>query len=317
MAGVARSSTHLTGYQPAVTNVGDLLADIPEISAVAEVFGEQLVQVASHDITDDLLLLFAKRILQLLEDDDVDGVVLTHGTNTLEESAYFLNLTVRSRKPVVLVGAMRPGTSMSADGPMNLFQAVVAAASPESPGRGVMVVMNNQIIGARDVVKTDTLTVDSFKAPVFGYLGYVIEDQAHFYRAGLRRHTFDSEFDVSGIKALPKTGIVYGHTGDSRVVIDALVADGFEGIVHAGSGTAAISKAMSAGVRDAVNRGVVIVRAPRSSLGILTRNMEYDDDRFGTVSGDTLNPQKARVLLMLGLTRSNNSLDIQRYFDIY
>lgn len=317
IAGAGKSSTHFTGYQPAVTHIEDLLANVPELARIAVITGEQVVQVASHDVTDDVLLLLGKRINELLQGDAVDGVVVTHGTNTLEETAYFLNLTVRSRKPIVLVGSMRPGTSMSADGPMNLFQAVVTAASPESQGRGVVLVMNNQIIGARDLVKTDTLTVDSFKAPLFGYLGYVVEDKTYFYKSACRKHTYESEFDLCGIFSLPKTAIVYGHIGDTRTAMDSFVAEGFQGIVHAGSGTAAISQAMSQGVTDAVSRGVVVVRAPRSSLGIVTRNMEYDDDRYGTVSGDTLNPPKARILLMLGLTRSNDPREIQRLFDTY
>lgn len=268
-------------------------------------------------MTNDILLKLGKRVNEILRQDDVDGIVITHGTNTLEETAYFLNLVVKSSKPVVLVGAMRPGTSMSADGPMNLFRAVVTAGSAESKGRGVMVVMNDQIIGARDLVKTDTMTVDTFKAPVFGYLGYVVDNKVRFYKTAARKHTEQSEFDISNVKVLPRVDIVYGYENDSRVALDAFVKNGAKGIVTAGSGTAAVSKAMEPGVVDAVKADVAVVRSPRTSLGIIAHNMEFDDEKFGTVAGDTLNPPKARILLMLALTKTNNAKEIRRIFDTY
>ena len=317
IAGAGVSSTQYEGYQAAVTPVDTLLKNVPELTKIARVSGEQIAQVASQDMSNEVLLKMAKRVNALLSSDEVDGVVITHGTNTLEESAYFLNLVVKSRKPVVMVGAMRPGTSMSPDGPMNLFRAVVTAGSPEAAGRGVMVVMNDQIIGARDVVKTDTMTVDTFKSPLFGYLGYVVDSKPHVYKSATRRHTEQTEFDVSKLDSLPRVEIVQGYQNDSRTALDAFVAAGAKGIVHAGSGTAAISKFMHPGVVDAVRQGVAVVRTSRSSLGILTRNMEFDDDKFGTVSGDTLNPAKARVLLMLALTRTRDVREIQRIFDTY
>ncbi len=317
IAGAGVSSTQYAGYQAAVTPVDKLLQNVPELAKVANVTGEQVAQVASHDMTNEIMLKLAKRINVLLAQDDVDGIVITHGTNTLEETSYFLNLVVRSSKPVVLVGAMRPGTSMSADGPMNLFRAVVTAGSKESKGRGVMVVMNDQIIGARDLVKTDTMTVDTFKAPVFGYLGYVVDNKVRFYKTAARKHTEQSEFDISNVSVLPRVDIVYGYENDSRVALDAFVKDGAKGIVTAGSGTAAVSKAMESGVVDAVKAGVSIVRAPRTSLGIIAHNMEFNDDKFGTVAGDTLNPPKARILLMVGLTKTNDVKELRRIFDTY
>lgn len=317
IAGVGVSSTQYAGYAAAVTPVDKLLAAVPELSAVAQVSGEQVAQVASHNMTVPIMLKLAQRINALLASDEVDGVVVTHGTNTLEETAYFLNLTVKSRKPVVMVGAMRPGSSMSADGPMNLYRSVVTAASHSARGHGVMVVMNDQIIGARDLHKTDTMTVDTFKAPVFGVLGFVVDNRAHFYKAAARTHTAASEFDVASLTGLPRVDIVMGYADDSRTAIDAAVAAGAKGIVHAGAGTASVSAAVQPGIVDAVARGVVVVRAPKSSLGIVTRNMEFDDDKFGTVSGDTLTPSKARILLMLALTRSSDPKEVQRLFDRY
>lgn len=317
IAGAGVSSTQYEGYKAAVTAVDKLLENVPELSKVARVSGEQIAQVASQDVTNDVLLKLAKRVNALLATPEVDGIVITHGTNTLEETAYFLNLTVKSEKPVVLVGAMRPGTSMSADGPMNLFRSVVTAGSGDARGRGVMVVMNDQIIAARDLEKTDTMTVDTFKSPVFGLLGFVVDDKPHFYRGALRRHTAETEFDVSGLDSLPRVDIVIGYQNDSREALDAFVAKGAQGIVHAGSGTAAISQNMHPGVVDAVTKGVAVVRTSRSSQGILAHNVEFDDDKFGTVSGDTLNPVKARILLMLALTRTKDVNEVQRLFDTY
>ena len=322
IAGAGVSSTQYEGYKAAVTPVDQLLQNVPELSKIANVSGEQICQVSSENVNNEILLQLAKRVNTLLAskkdvENDVDGIVITHGTNTLEETVYFLNLVVKSKKPVVMVGAMRPGTSLSADGPMNLFRAVVVAGSKDALNRGTMVVMNDQIIGARDLQKTDTITVDTFKAPIFGYLGYVIDDKAHFYRSGIRKHTTQTEFDVSELTELPRVYIVYGHQSDSRVGFDAFVKAGAKGIVHAGAGTAAISGVMLPAVQDAVKKGVVVVRTPRTSLGILTHNMEVNDDEYGTVAGDTLNPPKARILLMLALTKTNDPKEVQRMFDEY
>ena len=317
IAGAGVSSTQYAGYQAAVTPVDKLLQNVPEINKVAHVTGEQIAQVASQDMDNETLLKIGKRVNSLLARSDVDGLVITHGTNTLEETAYFLNLVVKSSKPVVLVGAMRPGTSMSADGPMNLFRAVVTAGSQNATAKGVMVVMNDQIIAARDLVKSDTMTVDTFKAPIFGYLGYVVDDKAYFYKGAARKHTHQSEFDISQLSSLPRVDIVYGYQSDSPVALNALVKDGAQAVVHAGSGTAAISKNMEPGIVNAVKSGVAIVRSPRTSLGIITRNMEFDDDKFGTIAGDTLNPPKARILLMLGLTKTRNAKELQRIFNTY
>ena len=180
-----------------------------------------------------------------------------------------------------------------------------------------MVVMNDQILGARDVHKTDTMTVDSFKSPLFGVMGLVTDNVCHFYRSGIRCHTLDTEFDISEIQALPKVDIVYGYQDDNRVMLDACVKSGSSGIVLAGAGTAAISAQMVPAVKDAIEAGVAIVRVSRSSLGLVGHNLEFDDDAYGTVSGDTFNPAKARIMLMLALTRSINRQNIQACFDRY
>ncbi len=315
IAGASASATQYVGYRPAVTPVDALLAAVPALAEVADITGEQVAQVASQDMTGALRLALAQRINALLATDTFDGVIVTHGTNTLEETAYFLNLTVRSRKPVVLVGAMRPANALSADGPMNLFRAAVVAASEQAAGRGVVVVMNDRIIGARDLHKADTMTVDAFSAPLFGVLGLVSDRHAHFYRGGLRRHTADSAFVVSHLHSLPSVHIAYGHEDDDGTAIDAFVAAGAQGIVHAGAGTASVSQRVQPAILEAVARGVVVVRAPRGAHGLLARGMEFDDETHGTVTGDTLSPPKARVLLQLALTQTHDPRAVQRLFD--
>lgn len=317
IAGASGSATQYVGYRPAVTAVNELLAAVPALSEVADITGEQVAQVASQDMTGALRLALAQRINALLATDTCDGVIVTHGTNTLEETAYFLNLTVRSTKPVVMVGAMRPADALSADGPMNLFRAAVVAASTQATGRGVMVVMNDRIIGARDLHKADTMTLDAFTSPLFGFMGLVSDRSAHFYRGGLRRHTAHSAFDISGLQSLPCVHIACGHEDDDRTAIDAFVAAGAEGIVHAGAGTASVSQRVKPSIVDAVARGVVVVRVPRGSHGLVARGMEFDDEAHGTVAGDTLSPPKARILLQLALTQTRNPHEVQALFDTH
>lgn len=317
IAGAGRSSTEYVGYSAAVTDIQDILSELPVLGGLAHIQARQWLQVASQDMTCQHLLNLGVEVNRLLQQDDCDGVVITQGTNTLEETAYFLNLVVRSTKPVVVTGAMRPSTSLSADGPMNLYRATVVACASQAAGRGVMVVMNDQVFGARDVHKTDTMTVDSFKSPMFGVMGLVLDDECRFYRTAVRRHTHQSEFELAGLEDLPRVDIVYGYPDDHRVVVDACVAAGARGIVLAGAGTASISQRLLPAIQDAVSRGVAVVRVSRSSLGLIGRNMEFDDDMHGTLAGDTLNPSKARILLMLALTRSSKRAYIQSCFDTY
>lgn len=317
IAGTAGSSTQTVGYTAAVLPVDKLLASVPELKNVASVGGEQIAQVASENMTHAVWLKLAKRVNQLLASDEVDGIVITHGTDTLEETAYFLNLVVKSDKPVVLVGAMRPATAMSADGPLNIFNAVVVAASPQARGKGVLVSLNDTINGARDVTKTSTSAVDTFRSPDLGLLGYVQDGKVLFYKQSTRLHTTRSVFDVSRLEALPRVEIVYGYADNSRVMLDAAVAAGAKGIIHAGVGNGSLFDEVKQGLSDAQKKGVVIVRSSRVGSGIVARNGEANDDQLRFVVSDTLNPQKARVLLALALTRTSDPAEIQRLFYQY
>ena len=242
IAGAGASSTNLAEYKGGTILGEQLVKAVPEIQRYANVKVEQIVNVGSPNITLENLLTLANGINKIFsEDPKVAGVVVTHGTNTMEETAYFLNLTIKYDRPVVLVGAMRPSTAISADGPLNLLNAVRTATSPEARRKGVLIVMNDEINGARDVTKTNTYRVETFRSPELGYLGYIDEDKVTFYRASTKRHTVNSEFDVSNLHELPKVDIVYSYIQPSVTMVQALHASAVKGIVFAGTGAGGLS----------------------------------------------------------------------------
>lgn len=317
IAGTAASNIQTVGYTSAVLAVDKLLAGVPELKTIANVSGEQIAQVGSENMTSEIWLKLAKRVNALLASPEVDGVVVTHGTDTLEETAYFLNLVTKSDKPVVLCGAMRPATAMSADGPMNIYNSVLIAGSREARGRGVLVAMNDVINGARDTTKTNTSTMDTFRAPELGFLGYIQDGKPYFYKASTRKHTTGSVFDVTKLDVLPRVDIVYGYANNSRAMIDAAVAAGAKGIVHAGVGNGSVFQELQPAMKDARQKGVVVVRSSRVGNGLVARNGEVNDDELDTIVADNLNPQKARVLLMLALTKTSDPKAIQDYYHEY
>ena len=317
IAGTGASSTTTVGYTAATVGVQSLIKAVPELAKVANVTGEQVFQIASENMSNEHWLTLAKRVNALLAQPNVDGIVITHGTDTLEETAYFLDLVVKSKKPVVLVGAMRPSTALSADGPINLYNSVLLAASPEAVGKGVLVAMNDQIQAARDVTKINTSTLDSFRTPELGMLGYIQGSKPYFYRQSTRKHTVNTEVDVSNLSSLPMVEIVYGYANVGPVAVDAFVAAGAKGIIHAGVGDGSLAAKVVPALKAARQKGAIIVRASRVGQGILARNGEANDDELDFVAADTLNPQKARILLMLALTRTTATRDIQRMFYTY
>lgn len=316
IAGIASSNTQTTGYKAGEVAIQTLIDAVPAIKEVANVSGEQVVKISSNNITDDVLLHLAKRCNELLKDPKINGIVITHGTDTLEETAYFLNLTVHSKKPVVLVGSMRPSTAISADGPMNLLNAVRLAADPQAIGQGVLVSLNDQISAARDVTKTDTSHVNTFSSHSLGYLGVTAGGKNYFYRAVTKPHTYQSEFDVSKLKSLPRVDIVYTHANADGVMVDAAVAAGAKGIVHAGSGNGSIHKNTVPALQNAVKKGTVVVLSSRTGSGVVAPHMqEYMDSGF--IEGQYFNPQKARILLQLALTETSDPKKIAQMFEKY
>ncbi|HZG21635.1 MAG TPA: type II asparaginase [Herbaspirillum sp.] len=314
IAGTGATSTTTVGYTAAKVGVDALIAAVPELKKVANVRGEQVMQIASENMNNDAWLKLAKRVNTLLAQSDVDGIVITHGTDTIEETAYFLDLVVKSKKPVVIVGAMRPSTAISADGPINLYNAVLLAGSKEAVGKGVLVTLNDQINAGREVTKTNTSTMDTFKTPELGFLGYIQGSKPYFYRQSTRKNTVDTPFDIMNLDKLPQVDIVYGYANMNPIALNAFVAAGAQGIIHAGVGDGSLNNTVLPSLSEARKKGVVIVRSSRVGQGIVARNGEADDDKLDFVVSDTLNPQKARILLMLALTKTTDSKEIQKMF---
>lgn len=315
IAGSSDSNTDTTGYKSGALGIDKVIASVPQLKDIANVTGEQVANVGSENVDNALLLKLAKRVNQLLNDDQVDGIVVTHGTDTLEETAYFLHLVVKSDKPVVVVGSMRPASAISADGPLNLYHAVKIASTKEAKGKGVMVTLNDRIASARFITKTNTTTTDSFKSLEQGYIGEVAGEVVSFYNEPTRKHTAESEFDISKLKELPQVDILYGYQNDQKYVYDAAVKAGAKGIVVAAAGNGTMSTEAINGATDAVKKDVVIVRSSRAGNGIVTHEKMDDEHHF--VSSDSLNPQKARILLMLALTKTKDPDKIQSYYEQY
>ncbi|KAF1026878.1 MAG: L-asparaginase [Burkholderia plantarii] len=315
IAGAAPDAANTAGYQAGALGVGFLLDAVPALARVARIEGEQIASIDSKDLDPALWGTLVQRIEALVADPGLDGVVITHGTDTLEETAYLLHLAVKTDKPVVLTAAMRPATALSSDGPLNLLNAVVVAGSEAARGQGVLVAFNNKIHGARDVVKTSTFAVDAFQSPELGVLGWVQDGRVEFARRVVRPHTGASRFTVPA--AWPAVEIVTSYAGVSGVLVQALVAAGVKGIVVAGTGNGSIHVALQDALAAAVRQGVAVVRASRVGSGHVMRNGAANDDALGFVSAGSLNPFKARVLLMLALAAGVAAADLQAVFDTY
>jgi L-asparaginase len=306
------------GYRSAAFSMDALIAAVPQIASLAELEVEQVAAIGSQDMDEATWRKLAARTQAAVDAPEIAGVVITHGTDTMEETAFFLNLVVRSDKPVVLVGAMRPATAISADGPMNLYNAVAVAAHPETRGRGVLVVANDEIHFAREVAKTNTTQVGTFRATHRGLAGVVNAGRLHLYGPPVRRHTRASEFaPLNGTAPLPRVDIIYAHAGMGRELVDAAVKAGANGLVIAGVGDGNVNAAALAAAAEAARGGVAVVRSSRTGGGVVERNIEVDDDQLGFVASDELNPQKARVLLLLGLTRTRDVRVLQEFFFTY
>ena len=314
IAGAGASAANSATYQAAKVGVEQLIAGIPELSKLANVRGEQVMQIASESITNDNLLQLGRRVAELADSKDVDGIVITHGTDTLEETAYFLNLVEKTDKPIIVVGSMRPGTAMSADGILNLYNAVAVASSKEARGKGVLVTMNDEIQSGRDVSKTINIKTEAFKS-AWGPMGMVVEGKSYWFRLPAKRHTMDSEFDIKNIKSLPDVEIAYSYGNVSDTAYKALAQSGAKAIIHAGTGNGSVSSRVVPSLQALRKDGVQIIRSSHVNAGgFVLRNAEQPDDKYDWVVAHDLNPQKARILAMVALTKTNDSKELQRMF---
>jgi len=316
IAGAASTNVQ-AGYSSGQLGVDQLINAVPEAKKIAKLRGEQISNIGSQDMNDEVWLKLANRVNALVAQADVAGVVITHGTDTIEETAYFLNLVVKSRKPVVLTAAMRPATALSADGPLNFFNAVAVAADKNAAGRGVLVVVNDWIHDAESLTKTSTTAVQTFMSPLEGLIGTVAYGKADFYRNPIGKHTAGSEFSLQGVTALPRVEIIMAHENMDGALINAAVAAGAKGIVIAGVGNGNLTKPAVDALAAVAKKGVICVRSSRVVTGRVGRNVELEDDKLGFVASLDKNPQKARVLLRLALTRPRTPVELQRLFEDY
>jgi L-asparaginase len=316
IAGAAATGTQ-AGYTSGAVTIDAMVAAVPGIRDLANIKGEQISNVGSQDMSFDIMLKVAKRINELMPGKDVDGIVITHGTDTLEETAFFLNLTVKGDKPVVMVGSMRPSTAVSADGPLNLYNAVGVAIDPQARGKGVLVAMNDWIQAAHSLTKTSTTAVQTFMSPVRGLVGIAAYGKNDWYNKPVWKHTTQSEFDVANVTKLPRVDVVFACADMPADLIDASVAAGAKGIVIAGVGNGNMNKAAVDAAARAAKKGVIVVRSSRVPTGSVGRNVELDDDKLDFVASDELNPQKARILLSLALLKPRNTKNVQQLFYEY
>jgi L-asparaginase len=303
------------GYIPGKIQVQDLLSAIPSVNKIAEVRGEQIASVGSYDMTIEIWMKLTKRINEIFANNEADGIVITHGTDTQEETAYFLNLTVKSDKPVVLTGSMRPATAISADGPKNLCDAILVACDPQSKGKGVMVCFNEALYDGKNVVKINTTNLNAFSSLNTGPIGQVYDGKVIYHSQPLQKKNGDLPFDISRINSMPRVEIVYTYVDASPAAINALVSDKADGIIIACVGNGNLNKAILQSVETAVKKGIVIVRSSRVPSGRVTQfNQVFDDKKLGTIAANDHNPQKARILLMLALTVTKDKDKIQEMF---
>ena len=297
--------------------IQEMLDRVPEIREKVNVLPEQFLNLGSTDVTPDHWLGLTKRINEIFSQDaDAAGVAVTHGTATLEETAYFLNLTVKSDKPVVITGSMRPPTGMGTDSDVNLVDCIRVAAAAQSAGRGVLTVLNNQVQAARDVTKSNSYRLETFQTHDFGFLGYADSDEEIvFYRSPDKVHTAATEFEVTSLDGLPRVDIVFAYAGADGMAIRALARGGAEGIVAAGHGSGGSPPEFMEALKEVRDAGTSVVLATHTGSGrvILTRRLMED----GFIVADNLAPKKARVLLMLALTVTRDPAEIQRMMLTY
>jgi L-asparaginase len=316
IAGAGLSANHAK-YSSSAISATDLVKTVSGIEKLANITCEQILSIGSQDMTDANWLQIAHRVNQLLKSPDIDGIVITHGTDTLEETAYFLNLTIKSTKPVILVGAMRPSTSIGCDGPINLYNAVALAADQQAENKGVLVVMADNIFAARDVAKTGASSVEAFSAHNSGKIGHISYGNSKIYYQPTKLHTQNTEFDISKINTLPKVEIVQIYAGFDANIVDSFITPTTKAIVVAGVGGGNVGKDVLPKLIKARQQGIFVVRSSRVGSGFILPNMEINDDELGFITADNLSPQKARILTKLALVQTENLDKIKEIFNKY
>jgi L-asparaginase len=303
-----------SGYTSGQVTIDAMVNAVPDAMKLADIKGEQIANVGSQDMSFEIMLKLANRINELAGSKDVDGFVITHGTDTMEETAYFLNLVVKTDKPVVLVGSMRPSTAISADGPLNLYNGIAVAADPKAKGHGVLLVMNDWIHSAQSLTKVSTTAVQTFMSPIRGLIGTTSYGVNDFYHYPDQKFGKDSQFDVKGVTAFPRVDIIYADADMKPDLIDASIEKGAKGIVIAGVGNGNMNKVSLDACARASKKGIIVVRSTRVATGIVGRNVECNDDELGLIASYGLNPQKSRILLTIALLKPRKLDELQKIF---
>jgi L-asparaginase len=303
------------GYKSGTFKVEDLISAVPQMNELATLTGEQVVNIGSQDMSDQVWLKLAGRLNEALKSAEYDGVVITHGTDTMEETAMFLDLVLKSDKPVVMVGSMRPATAVSADGPGNLYNAVAVASDPKAAGRGVLVVMNDTIHAARNVEKMNTTNVETFHSPERGPVGLVTTGKINWFDPSPKKRTGRPDLSVAGLEQLPRVDILYAYANMPVDLIEASAKAGAKGIVIAGVGDGNMTQEAVTALEGLVKKnGMLVVRSSRVPTGVVLRNNEINDDKMGFVASGEFNPAKSRVLAVLALTKTSDPKKVQEMF---
>ncbi|MDF2191461.1 type II asparaginase [Paraflavitalea sp. CAU 1676] len=316
IAGAGASATR-AGYTAGKIPIDDLIGGIPAVKKIADITGEQVASVGSQDMTIDIWRKLAVRANEIFAKNEADAIVVTHGTDTQEETGYFLDLVVAHAKPVVLTGSMRPATAISADGPKNLYDAITVAVSPKSKGRGVLISFNEGIFDAREVMKLSTTKVNAFGSPNSGPIGQVYDGKVEYYMTSMREVNVKTPFAVTANTKFPRVDIVYMYADAPPDLLNTLIDKKVDGIVIAGVGNGNFNKAYMDAVKRAVSAGIIVCRASRTPSGRVVLEDEINDEELGTIVSDDLTPQKARVMLMLGLLNTKDRKQLQQYFFKY
>lgn len=304
------------GANGVMLHAAELLDKFPEVQEVADVFPVKFRNVPSYEVFFPEWKALADLCSRLVaEHSDLAGIVIGHGTASLEETAYFLNLTLKVTVPVVIVGSQRPASALSTDAGMNLVNAVKVASCPDARGMGVLVLLNDEIQSAREVTKTSTFRLQTFRSPDFGVLGHADGDRVTFYRKPLRRCMTETEFDISRLESLPRVDITYSYTGSDGTAVRAFVEAGAKGIISAGFAPGFAGSGDGTALREAVSRGIIVVQSTRAGSGRTFRGTRLRE--WGFLIADNLTPQKARLLLSLALTVTSNPAEIERIFASY
>ncbi|OGT41641.1 MAG: hypothetical protein A3F42_08525 [Gammaproteobacteria bacterium RIFCSPHIGHO2_12_FULL_37_34] len=303
-------------YNKPNINIHDLLSEISDITHSVNIHYEQVAQIMSHEMTHNDLLNLAIKINNVLQNNEVDGIVITQGTNCIEEAAYFVNLVINTEKPIVFTGALRPSNALGFDGYRNLYNSILLASSIQTRKIGVILTFNDTIHCARDATKKDPSSIIGLSSNDISMLGCVQGNDVHVSRVPKHKHTYCSEFSVDKILALPKVYVIYGHLGIDDIFVDAAVANGAVGIISAGMGKGYQSPVTTEALIKAVKKGVVVVRCSRTGNGYISRDPKLDD-KYGFIVGGSLSPTKARLLLMVGLSQTNDKDQLQNYFYEY